>query len=160
MAPRAAKTEKLYPGADLGADDVLALAETFRGSAMHLMGQKPLSRPESCAPSRLLVIHAIELYLNAYLLAGGHEPPAIRGMQHDLALRAALVQEAGMILRAKTSAHLRSLSANREYLVSRYGSSDTQSLSQLNRLNATLDEVRSKVLTKLRASKESPNCQN
>lgn len=141
--------EKIYPGHDLGAKDVLALAETFRASALHLLDAKPLSRQKSCAPYRLLAIHSIELYFNAYLLAGGHLAPAIRGMQHDLAKRADLVKEAGMVLRFKTVEHLRSLSANREYLVSRYGSPDTNGLSQLNRLQATVEEVREKVTRKL-----------
>lgn len=141
--------EKVYPGHDLGAQDVLALAETFRASALHLLDAKPLSRQKSCAPYRLLAIHSIELYLNAYLLAGGHLAPAIRGMQHDLAKRADLVKAAGLVLRFKTVEHLRSLSANREYLVSRYGSPDTNSLSQLNRLQATVEEVREKVTKKL-----------
>jgi hypothetical protein len=94
----------------------------------------------------LLVIYAIELYLNAYLLAQGMEAPAIGGMQHDLAKRRELVQQAGMVLRTKTANHLDSLSKRREYLVSRYGAPDTGSLSQRNRLQATMEEVRHRVL--------------
>lgn len=152
MKAEAASANKIYPGHDLGTHDVLAMAETFRAGAIHLLRVKPLSRQKSCAPYRLLAIQAIELYLNAYLLKCGHQPPTIRGMQHDLAKRAELVRAAGMILKLKTDQHLKSLSANREYLVSRYGSPDTNSLSQLNRLQATVEEVREKVIAKVGAT--------
>src|SRR5689334_935593 len=101
MKAAAASANKIYPGHDLGTHDVLALAETFRAGAIHLLGVKPLGRQKSCAPYRLLAIQAIELYLNAYLLKCGHQPPTIRGMQHDLAMRAELVRAAGMILKLK-----------------------------------------------------------
>jgi hypothetical protein len=131
-----------YPGSDMGPDEVLVLAETYRASALRLLTGKDSNKLRSSAPFRLLIIHAIELYLNAYLLASGTPATAIRGMQHDLGKRAVLAQQTGMVLRLKTADHLMTLSQTREYLVSRYGSLDTNSLSQLNRLRATVEEVR------------------
>ncbi|MDB5474093.1 MAG: hypothetical protein JWP99_1396 [Devosia sp.] len=134
-----------YPGQDMSAQDVLNLAENYRTCALYLLAV-PQQKSKPCEPGRLLVIHAIELYLNAYLLAQGTEAAAIRGMQHDLAKRGALVQQAGMVLRARTAEHLRTLSERREYVVSRYDVHDKGNLSQRNRLQATMEEVRNRVM--------------
>lgn len=101
----------------------------------------PLSR----APFRLSAIHAIELYLNALLLAGGHDQVRIRGLRHDLAARIDLAVAGGLQLRKRTAAHLRTMTGNREYLVTRYGPEMTATISQVNRLTATLDELADKV---------------
>jgi hypothetical protein len=42
-------------------------------------------------------------------------------------------------------AHLESMTGKREYLVSRYGPEMAATVSQVNRLTATLDEVADKV---------------
>lgn len=107
--------------------------------------QQPLSR----APFRLAAIHAIELYLNAFLLHSEHSPAALRGLQHDFDTRTSLAMRSGLILRARTLVHLRSLDINREYLVSRYGPELASTSSQINRLMATLAEVGSKVIAKM-----------
>ena len=90
------------------------------------MVKKAISR----APYRLTAMHAIELYLNALMLFDGLEPGRIRGLQHDFAARAD---------------HLIALKTGREYVVSRYGTDQFNKLSQINRLQATLDEIYSKV---------------
>ena len=41
--------------------------------------------------------------------------------------------------------HLHAMTGNREYLVTRYGPEMTATVSQVNRLTATLDEVAKKV---------------
>jgi hypothetical protein len=128
-----------YPGSDMRADEVLVLAETYYKSAERLLDN---IKQKSSPPYRLLIIHAIELYLNAYLLACGTPATAIRGMQHDLAKRQVLAEQAGLQLRKKTALHLHSLSGQREYLVSRYGSPAVNGLSQLTRLRATVEQVR------------------
>ncbi len=140
---------RTYPGEQMDALAVLRLAEAYRDDAMHLLERRGC---KSRSPFRLVAIHAIELYLNAYLLALGHPHTAIRGLQHDLGRRLTLLQEAGVVLRLRTAEHLKVLSSNREYLVSRYDSCETSSLSQLNRLQATMNEVRSRVTRKLAAS--------
>jgi hypothetical protein len=106
----------------------------------------------SRAPCRLLAIHAVELYLNALLLYLGHEPSRIRKMQHDLAERAKLAITGGLQLRKRTAEHLSAMVGNREYLVIRYGTDMTATISQINRLTATLTEVAEKVTDKMKAS--------
>ena len=101
----------------------------------------PLSR----APCRLSAIHAIELYLNALLLFRGQETSRIRGLQHDLAARTEMAIANGLQLRKRTAEHLSAMAGNREYLVTRYGPEMTATISQINRLTATLDEVANKV---------------
>jgi len=101
----------------------------------------PLSR----APGRLSAIHAIELYLNALLLFRGQETSRIRGLQHDLAARTEMAIANGLQLRKRTAEHLSAMAGNREYLVTRYGPEMTATISQINRLTATLDEVANKV---------------
>jgi hypothetical protein len=93
----------------------------------------------------LTAIHAVELYLNAFLLRHGHSPSQVRKLQHDLLARAELAIAGGLTLRKRTAEHLRSLSAGREYLVSRYAPELAETMSQINRLAATLDEVANKV---------------
>lgn len=102
---------------------------------------KPISR----APYRLAAIHAVELYLNAFLLHSGLEHGRVRGLQHDLAARADLSLERGLQLRKRTATHLRTMADAREYLASRYGPELLSSLSEINRLSATLGEVAGKV---------------
>lgn len=141
-----------YPGQSASVLELRALADEYRHAA-HLLLQlgrpgKPLSR----APLRLAAIHAIELYLNALLLHRGHAPAAIRGLQHDLPARAALTREAGLHLRLKTRDHVEALGRNREYLASRYAPEQGASLSEVNRLMATLDEVARKVGDRLDAA--------
>jgi hypothetical protein len=99
----------------------------------------------SRAPCRLAAIQAIELYLNALLLHIGHEASAIRGMQHDLAKRTDHATAAGLKLRKRTAQHLAAMVGSREYLVTRYGPEMTGTVSQINRLIASLEEVATKV---------------
>jgi hypothetical protein len=107
------------------------------------MGRKgePLSR----APFRFAAIHAIELYLNAFLLHRGQGTGVVRGLQHNLAARTDLALREKLVLRRRTVAHLHSMTINREYLVMRYGPETKVTASQVNRLSATLDEVAGKV---------------
>lgn len=125
--------------------EICLLAEEYRKAA-HLLRQlgragEPLSR----SPFRLSAIHAIELYLNALLLHRGYGPGEIRRMQHDLAERTDLAVAGGLRLRSRTASHLKSLAKSREYLVTRYGPELSGTASQINRLEATLEEVARKV---------------
>jgi hypothetical protein len=72
-------------------------------------------------------------------------PAQIRGLQHNLQARAERALAAGLNLRKRTAEHLRRLSEGREYLASRYGAELAATLSQTNRLLATLEEVATKV---------------
>jgi hypothetical protein len=135
----------LYPGAQAGPEEILALAEEYRRAATSLLPQGRKGEPISRAPARLCAIHAIELYLNAFLLRSGETATRVRGLQHDLRARTDVCVGKGLILRSRTIAHLHQLTDGREYLVSRYGPEMSTSLSQINRLIATLEEVARKV---------------
>jgi len=133
-------TDSIYPGEHATPQQLRKLAEEYRSAAMVLLS---LGRrdPMSLAPFRLAAIHSIELYLNALLLACGKPHADIRGMQHDLSVRTDLAIALGMNLRRKTGDHLRKLNESREYLISRYAPEHFATLSQANRLEATLNEV-------------------
>ncbi len=150
-----AESEELYPGDLATPGQIRLLADEYRKAA-HLLqqlgrGGEPLSR----APFRLSAIHAIELYLNALLLHRGYAPSKIRRMQHNLAERTGLAIAGGLRLRSRTAAHLNALAENREYLVTRYGPELNGPTSQINRLEATLEEVAKKVTEMLTAQRAS-----
>jgi hypothetical protein len=65
-------------------------------------------------------------------------------MNHDLSARAMLAASKGLKLRKLTDAHLAKLVGNREYLVLRYEPEWKATVSQINRLTATLDELAKK----------------
>jgi hypothetical protein len=134
-----------YPGEAASVEQMLLLANEYKESAQVLLPRGRRGVPLSRAPYRLVAIHAIELYLNALLLHAGATPSAVRGLQHNLALRTEKAIATGLRLRARTAAHLKALTASREYLVSRYGAEMTSTTSQINRLTATLEEVAKKV---------------
>lgn len=95
----------------------------------------------SWAPFRLTAVQAIELYLTAFLLHRGCGAVEVRRMGHHLGLRADAAAAAGLKLRKRTYEHLVSLSVSREYLITRYCPDGLESVSQINRLTATLAEV-------------------
>lgn len=134
-----------YPGSNASAEDVILLATEYHHAALTLLQKARKGKPLSRAPSRLCAIHAIELYLNAFLLCLGDTPEQIRSRQHDLTERATLAADRGLRLRKKTAEHLMKMSEGREYLVSRYGPEMASTLSEINRLMATLEEVGKKV---------------
>ena len=63
-----------YPGADARADEVIRLANHYRGAANDLLRLVEEKGARRIAPCRLCAVHAIELYLNAFLLKLGHPP--------------------------------------------------------------------------------------
>jgi hypothetical protein len=85
--------EVAYPGQSATAEDLLTLAGEYRLAAATLHGNRRKGKPLSLAPCRLVAIHAIELYLNAFLLAKGLDPKEIRGLQHDLKARVLISAE-------------------------------------------------------------------
>ena len=136
--------QSFYPGEAATPQELLALANEYRaaGEALLPIGRRGV--PRSRAPYRLVAIHALELYLNAYLLSAGHSPMALRRLHHDFTSRTRLTLEAKLILRKRTLTHLMSLSEKREYLATRYDPAPSAA-SELNRLAATLAEVAGKV---------------
>ncbi|MGO6748206.1 hypothetical protein ACCS93_38420 [Rhizobium ruizarguesonis] len=135
-----------YPG-KASVRSILNLAKQYQDAANKL-GQGS-SKPNQ-APRRLLALHAMELYLNAFLLAKGVNPITICGCQHDLGERTRIASEAGLVLRKRTVTHLATLSASNEYHIIRHAPELTSTLSQLNRLMATADELSRKVRKALR----------
>ena len=133
-----------YPGESATAAEVSSLADEYRLAALLLLESGRPKEPKSRAPFRMVAIHAVELYLNAFLLSSGHNAGQVRGLQHNLAARADLAVELGLVLRKRTREHLHTMSQSREFLVTRYVPSGT-SLSEINRLQATLAEVAQKV---------------
>lgn len=134
-----------FPGEQATALRVFQLAEAYRRASELLEPQGKRRNPLSRAPYRLVTIQAVELYLNAWLLHKGHDAKKIRGMQHNLAARAEAAIADGLKLRKLTAQHLASMTGNREYLIIRYDPEKTATVSQINRLAATLNEVAKKV---------------
>lgn len=138
-----------HPDQSAKVRDILALATQYRDAAVKL--GEGVSKPNHI-PRRLLALHSIELYLDALLLAKGVDHKTIRGFEHDLGERTRIAVDAGLVLRSRTAEHMAALSANREYIVIRYGPVPTAMLSQINRVMATLDELSRKVRRMLRAA--------
>jgi len=134
-----------YPGEAATAKQLLQLAGEYRTAAHTLRSQGKKGVPLTWAPCRLVAIHAIELYFNALLVHKGMEPAQVRNLKHCLSQRVELAVANGLHLKKKTSAHLIEITGNREYLVTRYGAEMPASMSEINRLTATLDEVGNKV---------------
>lgn len=111
-------------------------------------------KPVSWAPYRFCAIHAVELYLNAFLLFKGMEEDQVRGLQHDLTERALLTKAQGLNLRTKTNKHLDEMADSREYLMTRYNPK-MKTVSQINRMDSTLQEVAQKVTLAIKG-KQSP----
>lgn len=135
----------IYPGEAASPSEVFALAEEYRLAAQSLVKMGRPRQPLSRAPGRLCAIHAIELYLNAYLLSRGMSPQEIRTHLHDLQGRSERARASGLILRKRTNEHLTKMTEEREYLISRYGPEMATTLSEINRVMATLEEVAKKV---------------
>ena len=130
-----------YPGDSVTAEEILRLAEEYKKAAELLRTLSRRGSPISRAPFRLSAIHAIELYLNALLLHSNRKASEIRKLQHNLEQRLKLAAADGLQLRKKTMNSLVKMTADREYLVTRYDPEFTASVSQINRVEATLDKV-------------------
>lgn len=145
--PATLSEKKTYPGETATPEQILELAEEYRAAANVTRAQHRTNIPRSLAPCRFLAAHAIELYLNAFLRKAGCKPEDVRGMQHDFSLRAQEAKAAGLVLRERTFAHLSKMKDDREYLMMRYGAEGFPTVTQINRLLATLEELSGKVNT-------------
>ncbi|BBE71590.1 hypothetical protein [Oharaeibacter diazotrophicus] len=134
-----------YPGATAPPEAVAGLAGSYRAAAHLLAAHGDATAATGRAPWRLAAIHAVELYLNAYLRLHGRSPAEIRGLHHDMAKYSALAASCGLQFRAKTLAHLVSLGETRAYVVTRYDPARSAGMEPPNRVLATLDEVAAKV---------------
>jgi hypothetical protein len=141
--------EPAYLSKAAGVRGILNLATQYQDAAGKL--GEDSSKPNHL-PRRLLALHAMELYLNAFLLAKGIDRGTIRGFRHDLGERTRIASEAGLVLRKRTVAHLATLSASNEDHVIRYAPELASTLSQVNRVVATVNELSRKVRKALRGS--------
>lgn len=131
-----------YPGETAPPEAILDLAHAYYDAAILLFQYSaPFDRGLYHAPARLCAIHAIELYLNAFLRFRGDEPASVRARHHDLWDRD-FAKALG--LRKKTCSHLKWLCTNREYLSVRYAPDLMPAQSHTNRVLATLDEIMKK----------------
>jgi len=103
------------------------------------------------APARMCAIHAIELFLNAFLRHEGISHGQIRGRMHNLADPSFVTT---LKLRKKTAQHLRDMSEKREYLISRYAPEMASQHTEVNRLMATSEEIMQKVCKHLNTTDE------
>jgi hypothetical protein len=142
-----------YPGDNATVEELFSLAEEYWKAAGVLKGTCRRGNPISHAPYRMVAIHAVELYLNALLRFQGLTPPDIRKMNHNLVERLGRACTTKLKLRNRTAAHIAVMSDCREYLVSRYGPDKMKNLSQLNRLEATLEQIRKEVHKLIGAAK-------
>lgn len=145
----------LHPSDAASPGELLRLADEYRSAAVRLLEQGRKGDPVSRAPCRLVAVHAIELYLNAFLRVAGTEAKELRKLQHNLAARARMAFNGGLVLRKKTQSHLAHLTDGREYIVTRYAPQMSLALSQINRLMATMEELANKVQRHVRNS-ENP----
>jgi hypothetical protein len=134
-----------YPGAGANAGDMLRYAGAYHAAALALLTAGRDGDPLARAPARFCAVHAIELYLDAFLRSLGESPCRLRAHHHNLVMRAALAIQHGLSLRRKTALHLVRLTADREYLVLRYGPERCAAVCELNRLTASLEEIARKV---------------
>ncbi|MGV2186551.1 hypothetical protein [Rhizobium rhizogenes] len=82
-----------YPGKAAGVRGILNLAKQYQDAASKL--GEGSSTPNQ-APRRLLALHALELYLDAFLLAKGVNTATIGGFRHDLRELTRVASEAGL----------------------------------------------------------------
>jgi hypothetical protein len=76
-----------YPGECATPLQMRLLADEYREAALTLRNHVRSRSPLSQAPHRLVVLQAIVLYLNAFLLYRGVSAEEVRGLQHNLAKR-------------------------------------------------------------------------
>lgn len=130
------------------------LAIEYHGAVVALGKLGRRGAPLSWAPCRWAALHAIELYLHAFLCDSGLSPATRRATKHDLGLLAGHAANAGLRLRKRTISHLQAATERREYLFSRYHPGVCQA-SPLNQLAATLQDVATKATQALDRSIDS-----
>lgn len=132
-----------YPGANASVREIMDFANAYYHASMVLFTESETKRvPFSSAPARLCAIHAIELYLNAFLRHEGIAPSEVRKRMHNLAEPDFVAK---LKLRKKTALHLEAMTEKREYLIARYAPERVADHTELNRLSATLVEIMTKV---------------
>lgn len=103
------------------AAELLQLAAQYGSAASLLKDKGPRGRAVKWAPYRLCTIHAIELYLSALLLHGGHSwREIVCDFRHDLAARALAGAAHGLRLQKRSTEMLVKWSSDGSYQATRY----------------------------------------
>jgi|OM-RGC.v1.024672236 hypothetical protein len=121
--------------------DVLVLAAKYAEAADCLFAEHRRSQSDLNLPARLCALHAVELYLHAFLRYRGASAKQLRtrnhGLWHDEFNRC-------LDLDAKTRQHLQDLSDQKAYLSVRYPNDPVQRPCPINRMERTLEAIREK----------------
>lgn len=136
---------RVYPGSEATVSELLELAGNYHRAAESLRARDDRRDRTSSAPVRFCAVHAVETYLNAFLVFHGADRKEVRSLQHDLVKRTEMAAARGLCLRKRTRSHLLQVTGLREHLVVRYGPERMKGLPDLNRTFATLEEVGKKV---------------
>jgi hypothetical protein len=145
MALQGATGKEYCPGDSMDALSTLALAAEYAQASKALRKLGRMRQAQSYAPFRFAALHAIELYLSAYLRLHGLDNAELRSTGHRFCAKTELATQHGLRLRKKTHAHLIELSGNREYQAVRYDTTMLALLTKINRLEATRDEIAAEV---------------
>jgi hypothetical protein len=145
LPPNVSVSSSRHSSFNASAQEIMRLAEAYHRSGLALIEAGRGGDAVGRAPGRYCAIHAIELYLDAFLRAAGETPCRLRVHGHDLGRRAALAIGRGLDLRRKTALHLVQMSRQRDHLVVRYGPECLDAVCEINRLVASLTEIARKV---------------
>lgn len=125
--------------------ELIELAASYAEAAEKLKELWKKGVPLSQAPFRFVAIHAIELYLNAYLETNDHDPKEIRGLQHDLQKKTNCAMADGLKLKLRTVKYLGKLTANADYTCARYKPASLKQPAPPSQLLAAMNDVKDKV---------------
>jgi hypothetical protein len=112
-------SRRTVPGADLTADGIFLLAESYRQAAEIVRNSEKRLR-FSDGPIRLLYLQALEGYLRAFLRHVGKSPEDIRSYQHDFAKMLAECRVGGLRVSHISPGFIQSLTEDAVYVRVRY----------------------------------------
>ena len=145
-----------YPGDGASVEEVLALARSYAAAARRLLSTKPMPKLVARAPAHLCAVHAIELYLHAFLKHRGTIHSELRSMHHNVADMLDRAVKEGLVVDARTVEHIGRLVGKREYLVSRYAPDRLADLSHPDRILASLKAIGDHVPSAIRSHSAKP----
>lgn len=123
------------------AEEIVGLARIYAACASDLAAAVVGGGVARQAPARFCAVHAVELYLNAYLRHCGMPGAELRRMCHDQSARLMHAMARGLRLPNGTALHIIRMSEDRDYLRLRYELSAAATLAPMTRIAATLRDV-------------------
>jgi hypothetical protein len=121
--------------------EMLDLAKSYADAAEHLFAEHRASKMSLQKPARLCALHAIELYLHAFLTFRGATDKQMKDRHHAL-WHEEFSDRLG--LDAKTQQHLKDLTTEKAYLAVRYGCEPPHTMCAETRMKRTLELIREK----------------